>query len=248
MMKALIVDDEPLARKNLALVLERYCADDVLVVGEAQGVNEAYELVLAQKPDIVFLDIEMGKETGFDLVAMFPEPDFQVIFVTAYDQYAIKAIKVFALDYLLKPINLREIKEAVQKAKKRVKEEYNEKLRSLVNVFSRKEEQPGQVAVPVMGGYRMVTVADMAVLKAVREYTYIHFASGEVFCSSVNLGYYEDLLGDTQFYRVHHSYIINRMHIKEYAKADGGEVVMHNGSIVPVSRRRKPGFLQWLVN
>ncbi len=246
MIRAMIIDDEPAARQNLNVILQRYCAGDVTVVGEAAGVQEAYTLIQQLAPNLLFLDIEMGKETGFDLVAMFDQPGFQVVFVTAYDQYAIKAIKINALDYLLKPLSIQEVRETVQKALLVAEGSQDGRLQNLLNIMHRKNSGPAQIAIASAGGYKMVVIDEICYLRAEKEYTYIHCLNGDVHCSSSNLGHYEDLLSGHAFFRLHHSYIVNRASIKEYQKGEGGEVLLYKGEHLPVSRRRRTAFLAWL--
>lgn len=244
MIRTLIADDEPAARNNLEMILQQHCNTGIRVVGQAGSVKEAFTKIKMLQPDLVFLDIEMGMQTGFDLVEMFDKADFQIVFVTAFDQYAIRAIKICALDYLLKPLSITEVKDAVNKAMIMHQQGYQGNWKNLVSVLSNKGDAAGQVAVPVQGGYKMIAIKDIAYLKAENEYTNIYCTDTSVLCSSTNLGYYEGLLSDYPFYRVHHSYIVSRMHIREYSIT--GEVLMHSGKFIPVSRRRKTAFLQWL--
>lgn len=246
MIRAIIADDEPDARINLEMILQQHCAAEVKVVGQAGSVKDAFGKIQQLQPDLVFLDIEMGTQTGFDLINMFDRADFQVIFVTAFDHYAIRAIKICALDYLLKPLSIREVKEAVQKAVLVEKQGYQGNWKNLLNVINKTGDKANQLAIPVQGGLKMIPVADIIFMKAEKEYTYIHCVNAPPVCSSVNLGYYEELLADYPFFRVHHSYIVNRLHIREYLNRDGGEALMSSGSCIPVSRRKKTAFLSWL--
>lgn len=244
MIRTIITDDEPAARNNLEMILQQHCTSEIRVVGQAGSVKEAFTKIKMLQPDLVFLDIEMGIQTGFDLVTLFDNADFQVVFVTAFDQYAIRAIKICALDYLLKPLSITEVKEAVNKAMIIHQRGYTGNWKNLLSVINKKADTASQVAVPVQGGYKMITIKDIVFLKAENEYTNIYCTDTSVLCSSTNLGYYEELLSDYPFYRVHHSYIVSRMHIKEYSIT--GEVQMNSGNYIPVSRRRKTAFLQWL--
>ena len=246
MINAILIDDEKAARESLRIILEQYCKEWIAVIGEAGDIDSAYELINRKSPDVVFLDIEMGTFTGFDLIGRFPDPSFKVIFVTAYDHYALRAIKISAFDYLLKPLNINEVVESARKATDLMEVKSKGSWENLANAVKKKGDSSNQIAIPIAGGYRIIPARDIVYLKADREYTYIYCTNGEVFCSSTNLGYYDDLLEDYPFFRIHHSYIVNRLFILEYQKNDAGEVKLSGDIILPVSRRRKTDFLEWL--
>jgi len=247
MLKALLIDDEARARENLRILLQKYCSGDVEVIGESENVETGYQDILMLKPDLVFLDIEMGKGTGFDLLSSFDHYPFKVIFVTAYDQYAIKAIKFSALDYLLKPVTIKDLVGAVNKAKAAINDNEDARFQALFEVIKKPLQKTNRLVIPVQDGYKLVPVDQIMFCQAQKEYTYINQVNGDVICSSLNLGEYEDLLNDYDFFRVHHSYIINRQYIQRYVRGDGGEVIIHNNHHIPVSRRKKDEFLIWLT-
>jgi two-component system LytT family response regulator len=247
MLRTLLIDDEVKARENLSMLLKKYCKDDIELIGESENVEHAYNDILTLKPDLIFLDIEMGKGTGFDVLSKFDHYPFKVIFVTAYDQYAIKAIKFSALDYLLKPVTITELTEAVNKAKKAVIDNKDAHFQALFEVIRKPRQKTNRIAIPVQDGYKLLPVDQIMFCQAQKEYTFINQVNGEVICSSLNLGEYEDLLGDYDFFRVHHSYMINRQYIQRYVRGDGGEVIIHNNHHIPVSRRKKDEFLLWLT-
>jgi Response regulator of the LytR/AlgR family len=247
MLRTLLIDDEAKARENLGILLQRYCKEDIELIGESENVENGYKDILALKPDLVFLDIEMGKGTGFDLLAKFDHYPFKVIFVTAYDQYAIKAIKFSALDYLLKPVTIKELTEAVNKAKKAVSYNKDAHFQALFDVIRKPQQKTNRIAIPVQDGYKLVPVDQIMFCQAQKEYTFINQVNGEAICSSLNLGEYEELLQEYDFFRVHHSYIINRQYIQRYVRGEGGEIITHNNQHVPVSRRKKDEFLSWLT-
>ena len=247
MLRTLLIDDESKARENLRILLQKYCKSDIELIGESENVENGYKDILTSKPDLVFLDIEMGKGTGFDLLGKFDNYPFKVIFVTAYDQYAIKAIKFSALDYLLKPVMIKDLVEAVNKAKTAVNYDKDGQFRALFDVIRKPNQKTNRIAIPVQDGYKLVPVDQIMFCQAQKEYTFINLVNGETICSSLNLGEYEDLLHDYDFFRVHHSYIINRQHIQRYIRGEGGEIIIKNDQHIPVSRRKKEDFLAWLT-
>lgn len=248
MIKAAIVDDEPQARKNLNLILNRYCNTDIEIIGEAGNVQEATMLINRDAPDLIFLDIEMGAETGFDLISKYDSPDFSIIFVTAFDQYAIKAIKSCALDYLLKPINIKEVQQAVERVKNLDTTNRRSSLKNLSNILQNSCTTSNSIAIPTMKGYTMVAMESILYLMAQRDYTFIYSTGNPVLCSSTNIGRYEEMLTPHGFFRVHHSYIINREHLRHYIRNEDSQIIMNNNKAIPVSRRKKQAFIEWLNN
>jgi two-component system, LytTR family, response regulator len=248
MLRTLLIDDEARARENLRILLQRHCTGDVELIGESENVEKGYRDIVTLKPDLVFLDIEMGKGTGFDLLSRFDHYPFKVIFVTAYDHYAIKAIKFSALDYLLKPVSIKDLIDAVSKAKAAGNYNKDAHFQTLFEVIKKPKHNTNRIAIPVQGGYSLVSVDQIIFCQAQKEYTFIHQVNGEIICSSLNLGEYDDLLQDFDFFRVHHSYIINRQYIQRYIRGEGGEIITNNNQHIPVSRRKKDEFLQWLTN
>lgn len=248
MLRTLIIDDEARARENLAILLKRYCDKDVELVGESENVENAYKNIIALKPDLIFLDIEMGKGTGFDLLSRFDHYPFKVIFVTAYDHYAIKAIKFSALDYLLKPVTIKDLIDAVNKAKDVTNQNKDVHFQTLFDAIKKPQQKTNRIAIPVQDGYSLVPVDQIVFCHAQKEYTFITLLNNEEICSSLNLGEYEDLLQDYDFFRVHHSYIINRQYIQRYVRGEGGEIITNTDQRIPVSRRKRDEFLAWLTS
>ena len=247
MLRTLLIDDEAKARENLSMLLEKYCRADIELIGESENVENGYKDIITLKPDLIFLDIEMGKGTGFDLLSKFDHYPFKVIFVTAYDQYAIKAIKFSALDYLLKPVTIKDLIDAVNKAKGAITYNKDAHFQALFDVIKKPQQKTNRIAIPVQDGYRLVPVDQIMFCQAQKEYTFINQVNAEMICSSLNLGEYEDLLSDYDFFRVHHSYIINRQYIHRYVRGEGGEIITLNNQHIPVSRRKKEEFLAWLT-
>jgi two-component system LytT family response regulator len=244
MIKAVIVEDETASRKLLQSLLEQFC-EEVVVIAAASNVFDAYQIIIKEKPELVFLDIEMQSETGFDLLSKFDEIFFEVIFTTAYEQYAIKAIKLCAIDYLLKPIDIDELKTAVTKAIKNKERHFlNKKVEALMHNKLSKEIGGFQLALPSSDGLTIVQIKDILYLKSDRQYTLFYLKSGEHIMTSKNIGEYEVLLYEHQFLRVHHSSIINLNEARKYIRGDGGAVVMSNDISIDISKRKKENFLK----
>ena len=249
MIKTVVVDDEKKGRELLVKVLQNYC-NGIEVVGQAETANQAYEIISATKPDLVFLDIEMPNGTGFDLLKMFPEVWFNIVFTTAYDHYAIKAIKYSAIDYLLKPIDIDELQEAVAKVKDKAKEEAKGQHQNIDILLSAltNSTQVKKIAIPDQEGVAIVEIGDIVRCQADSNYTLIYLKDGRKIVSTKTLKEYNNLLDEGTFMRVHNSFLININHIKKYIKGDGGQVVMSDDSIVEVSRRRKNDLLEVLTH
>jgi two-component system LytT family response regulator len=247
MMKTILIDDELRARENLRILLQKHCAADIDLTGECDNIEKAYNDIFLLKPELIFLDIEMGKGTGFDLLNRFSHYPFKVIFVTAYDQYAIRAIKFCALDYLLKPVGIKDLVNAVSKARASIGFNHDIHFQNLFDIIKKPSQKTNRIAIPVQNGYRLVPVDQIMCCQAQKEYTFLNHVNGENICSSLNLGEYEDLLQDYDFFRVHHSYMVNRQYIQRYVRGEGGEIILSNNQTIPVSRRRKEEFLIWLI-
>jgi two-component system, LytTR family, response regulator len=241
MLKALIVDDEPKARENLQILLHDF-VEGVTVVGLCENIAEATEAVRLHSPDVVFLDIQLQRETGFDLLTKLKEINFEVIFTTAYTEYAIKAFKFSAIDYLLKPIDIEELKKAVGRVEKRVSNNMTGRLTQLVQNLKQGSNENYKIALPTLDGLVFVKISDILYCEASSNYTQI-FTSEEKYLVSKTLKEYDDLLSDHNFFRIHNSYLININSIKKYVKGEGGYVVLNNDTSLDVSKRKKEAFL-----
>src|SRR5688572_3299056 len=242
MLKALIVDDEPKARENLQILLHDF-VEGVEAVGLCENIAEATEAVRAHAPDVVFLDIQLQRETGFDLLTRLKEINFEVIFTTAYSEYAIKAFKFSAIDYLLKPIDIEELKRAVAKVEKRKDDTIGSRLNELMNNLKTNSVENYKLALPTSDGLVFIKMLDIIYCEASSNYTEITLADGKKYVVSRTLKEYEDLLEGYNFYRIHNSYLINLNAIKKYVRGDGGYVVMSDDKSLDVSKRKKDGFL-----
>lgn len=242
MLTAIIIDDEQKGRIALREKLRDYCPQ-VQLIGEAADGEEGLKLIKEQKPDIVFLDIEMPRMDGFDMLSEIPDKDFHLIFTTAYDQYAIKAIRFAAFDYLLKPVDIEELKWAIGKIAEQSQEPVGQKLEVLQQNLLGKSHL-NKIAIPTLDGLLFYNTADIIHLEAQSNYTIIHFKDHPKLIASRTLKDFEELLPPDIFFRTHHSHIINLHYIKRYIKGDGGQIEMQNGNYVMVSRRKKEEFLK----
>lgn len=243
MIKAIIVDDELKGREVLANCLTKYCPD-VKLLACADSVKSGIEAIKIFEPELVFLDIEMPDGTGFDLLSKITKVNFEIIFVTAYDKYAIKAIKFSALDYLLKPVDPHELEVAVRKVmgKNDRVEKNNELLEILMNNISEKKSLQ-RFAIPVHNGYVLVYLKDIVRLSIEEEYTAAHMIDGSTHVLSKPLKEFEKLLEEENFLRIHNSHIVNLAYIAKYIRGEGGFVVLKNKVQLEVSRRRKAELL-----
>lgn len=244
MINAIIVDDEVKSRETLNNLVARHCTK-VNVLGLCDSVDSAIKAIEDHKPDLVFLDIEMPFHSGFNLLERIKDPDFEVIFTTAYDHYAIKAIKFSAMDYLLKPIDVDELKVAVSKVENS-KSDIGDGLKKFELLLSNIKGKSAKIAVPTFDGLQMINADDIIKCIADESYTHIHLVGGQKIMVSKLLKEYEELLEEYNFFRVHNSSLINLKHVTKYMKGEGGYVTMSDGSSVEVSRRKKNDLLMRL--
>ena len=236
-LKTIIVDDEPLARESLRNMLADY-VDGILVAGEGGSVSEARELIQIHSPDLVFLDIDMPQMDGFKLFDFFHEVKFHTIFATAHNQFAVKAFRFSAVDYLLKPIDPIRLQEAVEKVRQRSQNGRNPlDIGALISGL--KEKTLSRLAIPTTRGLDMILIADILRCEADGNYCLIHLKSGGKIVSSQNIGYFEDLLVEHKFLRIHQRHMVNLDEIVQYIRGRGGQVVMTNGEALTVANRRK---------
>ena len=243
MITATIVDDEPMCCESLATLLERYCPV-IKVLDICYSAETALQRIQDHAPQILFLDIEMPHMNGFEMLQQIKAKNFHVIFTTAYDQYAIKAIKFAAFDYLLKPVDIEELQTAVRNAEAQSTiQNTGERLETLMQNLSTKH-QLQKIAVPTMEGLLFFNLSEIIYLQAESNYTNIYFKDHPKLIASRTLGDFEELLPTDIFYRPHNSYLINLNYIKRYIKGDGGQIEMQNGDYVDVSRRKKDEFIK----
>ena len=241
--KAIIVDDEKGARESLSKMIEKYCPQ-IQVVAKADSMQTAYSAINVHLPDLVFLDIEMPNGNAFDLLEKFETVDFNIIFTTAFDHYAIKAIKFSAIDYILKPIDPEELIEAVERFKNIIykKEVLNSKFKTLLaNLKS--ENKVKKLGLPEGDGFIFIKISEIIRCESNNHLTIFFLTDGRELLSSRSIAEFEQLLTDENFIRVHRAHLVNYNHIKKYIKGEGGYVIMEDNSKIEVSRRAKNELL-----
>ena len=243
-MKAILIDDETSSRNGLRQKLLTHCPE-VTIIAECENGEEGIKGITTYKPDIVFLDVEMPRMNGFTMLQQLRDINFEVIFITAYDHYAIRAIKFSALDYLVKPVEIADLKSAVEKAaEKRKKSNTNMALEILLQNLVIKEKGQHRIAIPSMEGIQFVETGKIIYLEAQSNYITFYIADNKKITIAKTLKDFEELLPSSIFTRIHHSYIININCIDKYIKGEGGQVVMKNGVTLDVARRKKEEFLK----
>lgn len=238
---AVIIDDEAKARRILAALLNDSC-EEIMIADTAEDVLSGIKAINKHNPDIVFLDIEMPGYTGFQLLEFFDNPTFKVIFTTAYSEYAIQAFQVSAIDYLLKPIQIDQLKNAVEKVKRVTENNNLEKLLALKENLAAHAIQ--KIALPTAHGLTFIEIKSILYLEADGAYTNVFLAEGSKLLISKKIKDFEAMLKpENNFFRTHRSYIVNLAQIKSYVKQDGGHIVMENNAHIHLSRERKE-FIQ----
>jgi two-component system LytT family response regulator len=245
MIKAIIVDDEPYSCESLVTLLERYCPS-VKVVDICYSGETALSAIQELQPQIVFLDIEMPKMNGFEMLEKIQEIHFEIIFTTSYDQYAIKAIRFSALDYLLKPVDREELQRAVQKVSQRLHYPYPQQLEILLQRINHPVSSIQKIALPTMEGLQMIAVDSIISCTSDSNYTIFLLKNKQKLIASRTLKEIEEMLEEYSFLRVHHSHIVNLNEVNKYIKGEGGYLIMSDDSAVDVSRSRKEMLLKKL--
>ncbi len=247
MLKALLVDDEVNNLESLAFLLHHDCKG-IEVTGKVMNAAKARDWLAHNTVDVIFLDINMPGENGFQFLSSLPIRNFKVVFVTAYNEYAIQAIKASALDYIVKPVNIDELRTTVEKLKQSlinpVAAEQNRQLLENLLQTVNKKTPPKKIALPHLGGISFIEVDNIVSLQADSNYTIIHLNNMQKLVITKTLKDFEELLDQTQFARIHKSYIVNLKYIKEYSTTDGGIVKMTDGNQWSISRRQLEFFLE----
>ena len=243
MYKTIIVDDEPKNMRILKKLLQDYCPQ-ISIIGEAGDVNAAHKIITELNPEIVLLDIEMPYGNAFDLLDKLMPVKFEVIFITAYNNYSIKAFRYSAVDYLLKPVDIRELQDATQKAINRITaNRINEHVSLLLSNLKDNANSNPKIAVPTPEGYVFVHIEDIIRCESNGAYTYIYTVKKERVVASKNIKEYEEILPKTNFFRIHNSHLVNLNRILRYNKGRGGTVTMEDGTELDVASRRRTEFL-----
>ena len=245
-MKAILIDDEISNLENLQALLQKHCPQ-VTIMASAQNVADAVGAIEKHLPHLVFLDIQMGEQTGFDVLALLPQRNFEVIFVTAYDQYGIQAVKFAALDYLLKPIDIEELINAVNKAEQKLAAQtQTSQLDFLLQQLKKQETSGSKIALPMQSEIRYIPLTEIIRCEADNTYTFFFLANGEKILVSKSLKEYADLLKPNGFLRTHQSHLVNPGFVKSWLKEDGGILQLTSGEKIPISKPNKEAVKQAL--
>ncbi|HEY3371857.1 MAG TPA: LytTR family DNA-binding domain-containing protein [Prolixibacteraceae bacterium] len=244
--KCILVDDEPKSRNNLRDLIKEYC-QQVEIIGEATSATEALKLIKQQSPDLIFLDIEMPGGSGFDLLKATNNQNFEVIFVTAFDQYGIQAVKFCAIDYILKPIDIFELSKAVEKAQLQItRKKENQRLTELVANIDRSEDEK-RIALPLADKIEFIAINQIIRLEADGNYSRIFLEGKKEYLVCKTLKDYQEILEHHNFLRTHQSHLINCRKISAYIKTDGGYIAMADGSSIPISRQKREEVLKHIL-
>lgn len=245
MLSAIIIDDETHCLDDLIRLLDRF-KGEIMLLGTAMNVAEAEKLVLRTNPDLVFLDVQLGRQTGFDFLRLFEKLPFEVIFTTAFDKYAIEAIKFSAFDYLLKPIDFEILDKTIQRLTTNKNEFLRQKKWEVLYDSLKTENLPKKIILPTQSGFEVFEISEILYCEGDANYSNVYLSNKSKFVVSKSLKYLEELLTQQLFYRIHKSYLVNIDFIKKYHKGKGGYVELSEGSNLDVSQRRKEGFLKFL--
>jgi two-component system, LytTR family, response regulator len=244
-MDCIIIDDENHCIKTLTNLLETFFPE-VTILATCNESTKAYDLIQQYKPGFIFLDIEMPFLNGFDLLSKFDPLYFDVIFTTAYDSYAIKAIKYSALDYLLKPVDKEDLSFAIEKIRSKKSSISQPQVQMAIEVHNK--QVPATIALPTAEGMAFASVNDIVYCIAEGSYTRLFMTGINEIVLSRTLGNVEELLADYDFFRIHHSTLINLKQVKKYIRGEGGDVIMNNGNCLKLARTRKNDFLNQMQN
>jgi two-component system, LytTR family, response regulator len=242
-LKAILVDDELNSLQNLQYKLQEYCPS-VRVVAQTQNPEEALRLIQQHKPDVIFLDIEMPRMSGFKMLEQIPEVDFEVIFITAYNHYAINAIRISAFDYLVKPVSIEELQQTIDRLEISTVKKTRERAELLKKNLANPKSQEDHIALPANDGLEFIQIKQIIRIESSSNYSKVILQNAQQLLVTRQLKDFEELLQDYRFYRVHHSHLVNLNYIAKYVRGEGGQITMRNGDIIDVSRRKKEVFLK----
>ena len=243
MLRTIIIDDEDHQRLTVEKMVSRYCPN-VKLVAQANGVQSGVEAIKKHKSDLVLLDIKMDDGTGFDLLDRLHPIDFKVIFITAYDQYAIKAFRLSAIDYLLKPLDPDELVQAIEKAENVIQKDFNTQLNNLKEHLSVEDKINKKIIIKTYDNIHLVPIKEILYCESDSGYTSFHLTSDQKIMVSSSLKDYDKMLADDGFFRVHKTYLINLRYIRRFEKAEGGTVVLDGEIKIPVASRKREQLLE----
>lgn len=247
MIKTIIIDDEKHCIDRLNNLLKEYCPE-ITVLENCSDINSAVEKINELKPDIIFLDVRFHDVTGFDLLRKFEKLNFEIIFMTAFEQYAVQAFRFSALDFLLKPIDSDDLISAVEKLKRKIgrKENSLENIELMLQNFNNFRQKNKKITVPTIYGFEMISTQDILYCKSDVNYTTLFLKDGKSFTVARTLKEFENALSQYHFFRISNSYVVNLEYIKSYNKGKGGFVTLENNTEIEVSSRRKDEFFRKL--
>jgi len=239
-LKAILIDDEPRGISSMQKLLQINCPE-ISVIGSYTDADEAIQMTRVINPDLIFLDIAMPIKNGFELLKELKGSSFEVIFVTAHNQFMIEAFHFSAIDYLLKPVEDNLLIDAVERAKKRIAEKVDNKNIEtfLHNLKQKQTPQKMRLCIPSLKGFLVIELDDILYAESSGNYTNLYFTNQKMVCTSKPMHEYETLLEDAGFVRIHKSILVNLLHVKEYLRGEGGSVILSNGREVEVARRKK---------
>lgn len=243
MLRTIIIDDEDHIRHSLKKLVTTYCPN-IKVVAFAEGVKTGLETIKKHRPDLILLDIKMDDGTGFDLLNNLQPIDFKLIFITAYDQYAIKAFKFSALDYILKPVDPDVLVRAVNKAEKLILKELNTQLGALENNMQTDDTTKKKIILKTFDNIYLIKIQDIGYCESNDNYTNFHLINGNEILVSNTLKEYDEMLNEYGFFRVHKSFLINLIHVERFEKSDGGYIILSDESKIPVASRKREQLLE----
>lgn len=246
-LKAILVDDELSSLQNLQQKLKEFCPD-INIIGSSQKPEEAIQLIKQLKPDVLFLDIEMPRMNGFRMLEELGEIPFEIIFTTAYNHYAVEAIRISAFDYLTKPIAIRDLQQAVERLLQYQQYHTKEKLNVLKQSLGSNKSQEEKIAIPTSEGLEFIPIKSIVHIESSSNYSKIFLLEGKPILVTKLLKDFEDMLLPYHFFRVHNSHLINLNYIKKYIRGEGGQVIMQNGDTIDVARRKKEEFVKIITS
>lgn len=245
-LKVILVDDELSSLQNLQQKLKEFCPD-VDVIATTQKPEDAILLIRQYKPDAIFLDIEMPRMNGFRMLDELGEFDFDIIFTTAYNHYAVDAIRISAFDYLMKPIAIKDLQNAVERLAKHRQVQTKDKLDILRNSLTGFKSQDEKIAIPTTEGLEFIPIINILHIESSSNYSKLYLQNGKTILVTKLLKDFEDMLLPYRFYRIHNSHLINLRYIEKYIKGEGGQVRLINGTVLDVARRKKEEFLKLIA-
>jgi two-component system LytT family response regulator len=248
MIRTLLIDDEPQCIQRIADLFDTDSYHDINIIEACHSVESATQAIYRHRPDLLLLDVEIGRETGFQLLEKFPKPGFGVIFTTAYNQYAVQAFRSSAIDFLLKPIEAQELLQAIEKFRdKKSFEHISDKLDNLLRNLKVQQPSLKRICIPMSSGIEFIQVNDIIRCESSGNYTNVYIRNKPKIFVAKTLKEFDEMLVDCDFFRVHHSHLINLQFVKNYQRGKGGSLTLHDGTEIEVSVRRKDEFLKKMM-